>query len=100
MARPVKFPPARVIAAIHAEGGFLVQAARRLGCTPMGLHKQARRDPAVRQALVEARERTIDLAEWKLFEAIDRGEPWAITFYLTCQGRARGYGVQGALVVR
>jgi transposase-like protein len=100
MARPVKFPPQAVIAAIHAEGGMLVQAARRLGCSPMALHKQARKYPEVRQALGEARERTIDLAELRLFEAVLRGEPWAIQCYLTCQGRARGYGVQVALVVR
>jgi hypothetical protein len=100
VARPVKFLPHEVIAAIHAEGGMLVQAARRLGCSPMALHKQVRRSPEVRQALWGARERTTDIAETKLFEAVRRGEPWAVQFYLTCQGRDRGYRKRGDLWVR
>jgi len=33
-----------------------------------------------------------DMAEGKLFEAIEAGEPWAIRFFLTKRGADRGYG--------
>jgi hypothetical protein len=50
-----------------------------------------RRYPEVAAALREARERVLDEAELALFDAIQRGEGWAIVFYLKCHGKDRGY---------
>lgn len=43
------------------------------------------------ERIEEQREVRLDRAEYRLDEAIDRGEPWAITLMLKTLGRKRGY---------
>jgi hypothetical protein len=99
MARPEKFTPAQVIAAIKETKGMLTFTAQRLGCTPWTISSYVKRYKSVRQALTDERERVTDLAELKLFAAINNGEPWAIRFYLTCQARSRGYAERADLKI-
>lgn len=89
-----KFSPEQLIDAIRREpGGIITNVARRLKAHPHTVRNYADRYPEVKQALEEAREAGIDLAESKLFEAIKAGEHWAIVFFLrhSREGRRRGY---------
>jgi hypothetical protein len=49
------------------------------------------RTPQAKAAFDEWRERLVDLAESKLWEAVERGESWAIGMVLKTQGRHRGW---------
>jgi hypothetical protein len=91
MAAPRRFTPAQVVAAVRRAHGLLVAAAGQLGCDAETIYNYKKRYPVVAAAIQDARARTTDLAELKLYEAIHRGEGWAIMFYLRTQGKSRGY---------
>jgi hypothetical protein len=91
MSKPERFTPEQVITAIQATHGMLALAAERLQCSPVTVYTYAKRYPEVQQAINESRERLIDIAELRLIKAVQKGEPWAIRFYLCCQARSRGY---------
>lgn len=66
-------------------------AARGLGCERKTIYNALARYPQLKEVLATEREFSLDSAEMKLFEAVDRAEAWAVCFYLKTQGRARGY---------
>lgn len=86
-----KHAQATVIAAVKKRDGKLYLAAADLDVTAQTLRNYAKRWPDVRQAIREAKGRLLDHAESKLFQAIDKGEAWAVCFFLKCQGKRRGY---------
>ena len=79
------------IAAIHKSRGLLTAAADSLGVSRSALYDAAKRHPEIQQAIEDARDRTTDLAEGKLFQKINEGDNTAIIFYLKTQGKKRGY---------
>ena len=79
------------IEAIHNSRGLLTAAAKSLGVTRKAIYDAAKRHPEVQKAIEEARERTTDLAEGKLYQQINEGNMTAIIFYLKTQGKKRGY---------
>jgi len=79
------------INAIHKSRGLLTAAADALGCTRGAIYEAAKKHPEIQQAIEEARERTTDVAEGKLFQKISEGDNTAIIFYLKTQGKRRGY---------
>jgi hypothetical protein len=89
--RTQQFKPQQVIDAIRRHHGMLTLAATALRCNRETVRNYAKRYPEVAEALRDERERVLDLAEMALFDAILRGEPWAICFYLKTQGKSRGY---------
>lgn len=82
---------ADVMAAIRKRRGKLYLAAADLRITPQTLRNYMRRWPDVRKAVAEAKGKMLDVAESKLLTAIEKGQPWAICFYLKCQAKQRGY---------
>lgn len=80
-----------VVQAIKDTFGVVTAAAERLGMARDTLHGWIREEPKYQAALAEAREITLDVAESKLFQAIAAGDMKAITFYLRCFGKRRGY---------
>ena len=66
-------------------------AAKKLGCTLQTIHNRAATTPSIRQAIEDARDEMIDIAEQKLKQAILNGEPWAIALVLKTLGKTRGY---------
>jgi hypothetical protein len=66
-------------------------AAKALQCDPETIMNYCKRYPTVEAAKVAARGELLDVAELKLWSAVQRGEPWAIAFALKTVGRARGY---------
>jgi len=91
MAAPLKFSESQVIEAVRSAHGMVYHAARRLRCEADTIYNYAKRYPSVAMAIRDERERLLDLAELALFEAIHRGEAWAIRFMLKTQGKHRGY---------
>jgi hypothetical protein len=89
--RRQQFRPQQVIDAIRRHHGMLTLAATALRCNRETIRNYAKRYPEVAEALRDERERTLDVAETALFDAILAGQPWAICFYLKTQGRSRGY---------
>lgn len=89
--KPRKYKAAEVIDALIAAKGIVTKAAERLGCTDITVHNYIKRFDSVREARDRAREQTIDLAESKLFLAIENGDQRAIEFYLRTVGKSRGY---------
>lgn len=86
-----RFTPELVASALRSTHGCVHAAAAALECSPRTVHRYVKRHQAVRQALDEARELRLDLAELKLDQAIKAGEPWAVCFLLKTLGKGRGY---------
>jgi len=82
---------ARIIAAISESSGLLTLAAKKAGLGYSTVWRYTQEFPAVKQAVIEAKERMLDFAEGKLYEKIKSGDNAAIIFYLKTQGKARGY---------
>lgn len=81
----------QIIDALRDAQGMVAVAARSLGVSRQTVYNRMEKSAEVREAFEEAREFTTDRAETKLFEAIEKGEGWAVCFYLKCQAKDRGY---------
>jgi hypothetical protein len=81
----------QVIEALHAHHGLLTLTADTLQCNRQTLYNYAQRYPAVAEAIADARERLVDLAEQGLIEHLQQRAPWAISLTLRTLGRRRGY---------
>lgn len=86
-----KYTPEQIIAALGQSRGMVSVAARLLSCDRGTIYDYMDRYPAIKLAITNQRELSLDTAELKLVEAITKGQPWAIVFYLKTQGRGRGY---------
>lgn len=91
MGAPLKFKPHQIVHALNETRGMIYLAAERLGCEADTIYNYAKRYASVREAITRHRQRTTDIAELKLYQAINDGESWAIQYYLRTQGRDRGY---------
>ena len=91
MPKPQTYSVTQVVDALHSSAGLMAPAAKRLGCTRQTINNYARIYPTVKLAIANAREDILDLAESKLFTAINSGEAWAICFFLKTKGKVRGY---------
>jgi hypothetical protein len=90
--RPVvQYTDEQIAAALKVEGGFISRAARRLGCSVATITKRKKKSEAIRDAIEEHRETTIDVAEDGLRQAVLNREPWAIKLVLMTLGKKRGY---------
>jgi DNA invertase Pin-like site-specific DNA recombinase len=86
----MKVTVAQVIEAID-EYGFITQSARALGISRRHLHRLINKHPTIKEAVEDAKERMKDLAESKLKQGIEEGNPTLIIFYLKTQAKDRGY---------
>ena len=80
-----------MIKAVEEANGFLSVVAQNLGMTYQGVWDRVKKDEKLRAKIAEITERQLDKTESKLFETIEKGEAWAICFYLKCKGKHRGY---------
>src|SRR5215218_6458592 len=85
------FTPEQMIKALEESKGLIAPAARALGCSRDTIRTYLEEYSAVGQAKLDQREAVTDMAENSLYEAIRRGEAWAVCFYLKCMARDRGY---------
>lgn len=86
-----KYSAKAIIEALDKHQGAIVKAASELGCSYITIQRRAHQQPSIREAIDKHRVKRTDLAEFKLGEALERGEAWAIRFQLRTQGRQRGY---------
>jgi len=91
MGRKPLYTVEQVAEAIKASRGILTVASRRLGIDRRTIARYIERHPELRTVQVEATDRIVDLAEGKLYQAINEGNLTAIIFTLKCKGRARGW---------
>jgi|GEM_PF-1396213 len=81
----------QMIDALKETRGMIFLAAQRLGCSHYTIRNYAKRYPSVKAACEAERGRMVDLAELKLMQSIQNGEPWGIAFALKTIGKDRGY---------
>jgi hypothetical protein len=79
------------IKAIPGTGGIIGKIADRVGCDWHTAKKYIFKHPTITQAYTNEKERIKDTAETKLIEQIEDGQMWAIKYYLSTQGKDRGY---------
>jgi hypothetical protein len=91
MPKKAAYTKKQIIEALENTAGFKTYAAKNLGCSYQTILNYFERYPDLEDTLTHIRERKLDLAEHQLVKAIDRGEPWAIKYYLKYQGKMRGY---------
>ena len=77
--------------ALRATGGFISQAADKLGVTQSAISKRVKRSPELKETLDEIVETKLDFTESKLMGLIEESHPASIYFYLKCKGKHRGY---------
>jgi uncharacterized membrane protein YcaP (DUF421 family) len=77
--------------AILKANGLISVAAKILNCDNKTIYNYIDKYPTLKDTLQEARNKTLDLAENKLFELIKEKDKTAIIFFLKTIGRGRGY---------
>lgn len=90
MSKP-KYTAEQVTQALRKSNGIIAQAARELGCERQTVYNYISRYATVKAAYEEAVESTLDMAEAKLLEQIEAGDPQQVRFYLRTKGKHRGY---------
>jgi hypothetical protein len=84
--------PQEVAAALRQAHGLKAGAAKLLNMGRSTIDAYVHKYRCCAEALEESRETMKDLGEGQLYVAVQRGEPWAVQFYLRTQARDRGYG--------
>ena len=94
LGRKKKFTPEEVVDALRKTHGLKTGACELLACNFDTLQRYIAESPEAQEVVSFWRKRRVDRAEYKLDEAIERGEPWAISMVLKGHkdGRLRGYG--------
>ena len=87
-----RYTAQQVIEALRTSRGLISIAAQKLQCDVDTVSNYCKKFPTVEQAKQESRVTLLDLAESRLWEAIDRGEGWAVAFCLKTLGWSWGYG--------
>jgi hypothetical protein len=77
--------------ALRASRGMVYVASKRLGCSDNTVRDRLRRSRALQAVVEDARGLLLDVAELKLAQAVEAGDPWAIQFTLKTRGKDRGY---------
>jgi hypothetical protein len=77
--------------ALIASGGFISRSAEMLNMTQQGVRTRINKSPELLEIKASIRAKYLDLAESKVITAVNNGAPWAICFYLKCQGKERGW---------
>ena len=86
-----RYTAEQVAAALVAYKGMTFTAAKALGCSSATVLNYIKRYPSLAQVLHDVRGAALDLAESQLLAAVERGEGWAVQFFLKTVGKARGY---------
>lgn len=86
-------PPtiAQAIKAIKKHRGTITYAARECKISRSTFYKMMKKDSSLAEAVEDAKESLLDLAEIKLYEKIEQGDLTAIIFTLKTQGYKRGW---------
>jgi hypothetical protein len=91
MARPRVYTNEELITGLTEMRGLVYLAARKIGCGVDTIYRRARVSPAVAAVIKQQRGELVDTAELSLYNAILRGEAWAVSLALKTLGKDRGY---------
>ena len=83
--------PEEYVKALHDAQGLVTVAAAKLGVSRQAVYLMADRHLMVREAIEDARERILDVAEGRLYKRIVNDDMTAIMFLLKTLGKKRGY---------
>lgn len=86
-----RYTDTQIIKALQDTKGMVYVAAQRLGCSPDTIKARLAKSQKIRAVAEAERGKMGDTAELKLIQAIQAGQPWAVTFYLKTQAKDRGY---------
>ena len=89
-----KFTVDQVVQALKANGGMVGTTAKRLGCDRQTIYNYRDHSVKVRQALDDARQDFVELAESQLMQLVQKGNLIACLFVLKCLGGWRETGPQ------
>lgn len=91
MANKQRYTPQQIADTLLETRGMVFLAAKKLGCSDETIYNYAKRYKAVGDALRQQRGQFVDMAELKLWNAVNEGEAWAVQFALRTLGKERGY---------
>lgn len=91
MGKPNQYTAAQFIKAIPGTAGIITAIAHKVGCTWGTAKKYINTHPTVTKAYQDECETLTDVAEAKLYVQINKGEMWAVKYYLSTKGKSRGY---------
>ena len=91
MAKTQQYTAQQIADALTQAKGFVSVAARNLGCADQTVRNYMERYAVCKQAVTDARESMIDIAEGRLYQNINSGDNTAIIFFLKTQAKHRGY---------
>ena len=91
MAKTEQFTAQQVADALTNAKGFVSIAAHNLQCADRTVRNYMEKYAMCKQAVMDAREAMIDVAEGRLYQNINNGDNTAIIFFLKTQAKHRGY---------
>ena len=86
-----KLSKQRVIKALKETKGAVYLAAARLNVSHTAIYGYINKYDDIREVKEFYTEELNDIAELKLRQAVQKGEPWSIKYQLSTQGKTRGY---------
>lgn len=86
-----RYTATQVANALMETKGMVYLAAKRLGCSHTTVYNYIEKHASVKDAWDSANGEMGDVAELKLYQAVQDGQPWAVAFYLKTKGKSRGY---------
>lgn len=92
MGRPkLIFTESQVLEAIKGSAGIISTVSRKLGCGWERAREAIGQTDSTKEEYANECEIILDMAESKLFEAVNNGDTQMIKYILSTKGRKRGY---------
>jgi transposase-like protein len=91
MAGQARLTVGQIDNALRASSGNVAHTARQLGVSRSTLYRRINESSTLQEALADAREELVDIAESALRQEIESGNITAIIFTLKTLGKGRGY---------
>ena len=86
-----RYSKKRLAEVLRKAQGNQTLAAQILQCDRSTISRYLARYPDLYEIMDEVDEVIVDLAESRLYQAVNKSAPWAVKHVLTCKGSARGW---------
>lgn len=91
MPAPKKYTQETILEAVKGSGAIVSTVARRLQCEWITAKRYIEKWEATQRAFQDEEETILDMAESKLYEAIQNNDIQAAKWILSTKGKSRGY---------
>ena len=88
---PLDFTEDEILAAVLGSNGIMTRVSNSLGCAYDTARKYMAMYPAAQAAFADEIEKVLDVAESKLFKAINSDDMESVKWFLSRRGKHRGY---------